>query len=281
MAGQRSRGRRLTAARREALNRLADILYDFLPLTSRFPNIVTFSSIFRESGIERYLGDPSKKDVPKKQALLKGWTEVYKKHPRLPFTLIRKIIPAAIAYRRRERRPLTRDELHRLAECLYDLGIDMRAELARVRLDESLPRITVPPDELKRRLQDHDLHPAIETEPLELFLNGHFNEAVRKAIERFEAKVQAVTGLSYYGRRLMDRAFSTDTALDMEKLKPQNREDFRQGYHFLASGMMAALRNVFSHGDEEARSPEECFEMLMFVNWLFRGLKEVDAGGSE
>lgn len=28
------------------------------------------------------------------------------------------------------------------------------------------------------------------------------------------------------------------------------------------------------HGDEERRQPEECFEMLMFINWMFRCLLE-------
>lgn len=42
----------------------------------------------------------------------------------------------------------------------------------------------------------------------------------------------------------------------------------------LTMGMMSAIRNVFSHGDEEQRSPEEAFEMLLFINWLYRLLPE-------
>lgn len=273
VAGQKPRSKRVSAAQREALSRLADILYDFLPLSSHSPNAVTFRSIFAESNIEKYLGARNK-NIPKKQALVRGWTLVYRHHPRLPHSLIRKIVPAAIDYRRHRRRPLTREELDRLAACLADMGINMKAELAAVELDEILPPITVAPDELKRRLRNHDLHPAIATEPLELFENGHFNEAVRKACERFEATVQELSGLYHAGRKLMGHAFATDSHLDMDHLRPQNRQDFIQGYHFLASGMMAAKRNVFSHGDEEPRSPEECFEMLMFVNWMFRGLKD-------
>lgn len=41
---------------------------------------------------------------------------------------------------------------------------------------------------------------------------------------------------------------------------------------FMAMGMMRAIRNVFSQGDEAQRSPEVCFEMLLFFNWLFRQL---------
>jgi len=56
-------------------------------------------------------------------------------------------------------------------------------------------------------------------------------------------------------------------------VRPDNREGFVDGYKLLAMGLMAAIRNVFSHGDEEARRPEECFEMLLFINWMFRLLK--------
>lgn len=271
------RRKRLSAAEREALSRLVDVLYDFLPLTSYSESAVTFRSIFAESRIAKYL-DPSSKKATKKQRLLKGWTLVYRNHPRLPYTLIRRVVPAAIDYRRSQRKPLTREELNRLADCLADLGIDMRAELAKVELDESLERITVPPDTLKQRLRKHDLHPAIATEPLQLFENGHFNEAVRKAAERFEAKVQEMFSSSdLHGRNLMGQAFNSDTLLAIEQLRPVNRKDFVDGYRFLAMGMMAAARNVFSHGDEERRSPEECFEMLMFVNWMFRGLRDSES----
>ena len=39
--------------------------------------------------------------------------------------------------------------------------------------------------------------------------------------------------------------------------------------------MMRGIRNIFSHGDEDPRTPEVCFEMLMFLNWLFRNVSKV------
>lgn len=46
-------------------------------------------------------------------------------------------------------------------------------------------------------------------------------------------------------------------------------------------GMMSSIRNVFSHGDEGRRSSEECFEMLMFLNWLFGHLDEAEVQGDD
>ena len=255
--------RRITAPVRERTNRLAGILYDFLPLSSRSPSTATVRSIFAESGVEAYLDGPSNK----RQALEQGLSELFRRHSRLPFTVVRKVVPAAVEYRKYRRNPLKRAELDSLTECLGELGIDMRAELADVELDQRLPRLTVPPEELTRRLRGHDLNTALASEPLELFANGHFNEAVRKAAERFEDRVRGVSEISAHGRDLMAKVFGTSGSIDTTGLQPENEEDFREGYKFLAMGVMAAVRNVFSHGDEERRSPEECFEMLLLLNW--------------
>jgi hypothetical protein len=264
--------RRITAPVQKHLNDLADILYEFLPLTSPSKNTVTFTSIFAESHVEDYLQGPANK----RQALQKGLTELYRRHERLPTTIIRKVVPAAIEYRRYQRRPLKRSELDALADCLKSLSIDMVKELGSIQLDETLPRITVPPEELRQRLRGHDLEPALAAEPLDLFEAGHFNESVRKASEKFEDRVQEMCSLATHGRDLMARAFADGALLDVECYEPENRDGFVEGYKFLAMGAMSAIRNVFSHGDEERRSPEECFEMLLFLNWLFRGLHPRD-----
>lgn len=199
-------------------------------------------------------------------------------HERIPFTLVRKIIPAGISYRRHKRKPITAEELGRVSAALHALGCDMRAELGNIELDKLLPRITVPPDKLVKRLEEHDLHDAIASEPLQLFRDGHFNESVRKAAERFEDHVRELTRLSESGMPLMSKALSPEKgSLRLVNVEAENQEDFQRGYMYLAMGMMQAIRNVFSHGDEERRPPEECFEALLFLNWLFRHL---DLAGS-
>jgi len=112
----------------------------------------------------------------------------------------------------------------------------------------------------------------VSGEPLELFNNGHFNEAVRKTYEIFEEKVKDKSGLEKHGQDLMANAFSDEKMLNIFMIKPENRQSFIDGFKFLAMGSMAAIRNLFSHGDEKPRSPEECFELLLFANWLFRYL---------
>ena len=269
MRKRRKTVRRVTADKKVKINRLASLLYDFLPLSSRSNYAVTFQSIFTESGIRHYPGDSGSKQ----KALEKGFTFVYRYHERLPQKLIRKIVSAAVGYRRYMRRPLTRKELDQLSAVLFDLDIDMRKELADIELDEILPRIIVPPKDLEERLRKHNLDPAISGDPLELFSDGHFNEAVRKAGEIFEDRVRQSSGLESFGRGLMGKAFNNGSLIDFSSIEPENRKDFISGYRFLCMGAMAAIRNIFSHGDEKPREPEECFETLLFFNWLFRFLK--------
>ncbi len=110
--------------------------------------------------------------------------------------------------------------------------------------------------------------------------DGHFNEAVRKVGERFEDKVREISGMESSGRDLMGKAFADGRYLNLNGLEKENYDSFIQGYKFLAMGAMAAIRNVFSHGDEESRSPEECYEMLLFFNLMFRWLKDSSSKNS-
>ena len=149
----------------------------------------------------------------------------------------------------------------------------MTAELRKIKLDETVPESRIPPGERVRRLENHPLVADIATAPLELFRNGHFNEAVRKASERFEAAVQHKTGLQEIGKGLMSKVFSiTNPLISLNSMVTENEKGIQEGYMFMTMGLMRGIRNIFSHGDENQRSPEECYEILLFINWLFRHL---------
>ena len=258
--------RRITANVRTQISKLVETLKEFLPLSSRSPKTITFRSIFAESGIEHYLDE----DI-KSKALQIGWELVIRKHPRLPYTLVRKIVPAAIDYRKHKRNPLTKIELDSLISCLADLGFNMEKDLSQIELDERIPEIQIAPAELIKRLESHPLVADIAAEPIVLYKNGHFNEAVRKAAEKYESFLQTKTGLHEHGTSLMAKIFKpASPILSLNSLTTENEKSIQQGYQLMSMGMMQAIRNVFSHGDEGMRSPEECYEMLLFINWLYK-----------
>ena len=96
---------------------------------------------------------------------------------------------------------------------------------------------------------------------------------MRKASERFEVAVQDLTGLNDIGKNLMGKAFNLNgPIITLNQLSNENERGIQEGFQFLSMGMIRAMRNIFSHGDEDQRSPEEAYEMLMFINWLFRQL---------
>jgi|SRR5690625_535966 len=265
--------RRITASKKALIRELVDVLYDFLPLSSRSKKATTFITIFAESNVEKYL----EKGAYKKANLTNGFENLIRYHRNLPYTVIRKVVPAAIDYRRYERNPLKREELNSLIDLLHKLDIDMRSELGSIVLDETVPEIRVPPEKLVERLKDHPLVEEISTEPLVQFKNGHFNESVRKASERFEAKVKAISGSDDIGKRLMSRVFSIPNPdVRLNSLTTDNERGIQEGYQYMTMGMMQAIRNIFSHGDEDQRSPEEAYEMLLYINWLFRHLNNVE-----
>ena len=251
------------------INDLAELLYSFIPLRTRNNKTETFYTIFKESSIQSYFP----KGAYKKVALEKALEKLFRYHKKLPYTIFRKVVAAAIKYRRYKRNPLKRSELDQLDSFLLKLGINLTTELQHTELDEFVPLITVPPAELIRRLESHPLCEQLNSEPLELFRNGHFNESVRKASERFEVAVQDLTGLNDIGKNLMGKAFNLNgPIITLNQLSNENERGIQEGFQFLSMGMIRAMRNIFSHGDEDQRSPEEAYEMLMFINWLFRQL---------
>jgi uncharacterized protein (TIGR02391 family) len=227
-------------------------------------------NILKDHNLHHYI--PSNETVNKKK-LEGAWKEIIRRHKRLPKILIREIVPAAINYRRYKRLPYTEEERDELIKCLKELGFDMEDELKSFDLDVDLPDIQVPTEDLLKRLTNHPLCKEIATEPVQLFSNGHFNEAVRKAIERFEHKVQLESGFDAVGKSLMGQSFSIpNPEVQLNSLSTPNEEEIQEGYQLMTMGAFQAIRNVFSHGDEDQRTPEEAYEMLMFINWLFRQL---------
>lgn len=71
----------------------------------------------------------------------------------------------------------------------------------------------------------------------------------------------------------MSKVFSLSNPLiPLNNMATENEKGVQEGYMFMTMGLVRGIRNIFSHGDESQRSPEECYEMLLFINWLFRHL---------
>jgi uncharacterized protein (TIGR02391 family) len=100
-----------------------------------------------------------------------------------------------------------------------------------------------------------------------------FTIRCQQPAERFEVVVQTKSGRTEIGKELIGKVFGgTAPLIALNTLTTENNKGIQEGYMLMTMGMMRAIRNIFSHGDEDQRSHEECFEMLLFLNWLFRQL---------
>lgn len=261
--------RRLTADKKVQINRLVEIIESFLPISTWGKSANSFETIFKESSVHSYLD----RKGSKKQRLIHGFGKVYQQHLRLPYTILRKVLSQGEQYRKHKRNPLKPEEIDELRDCLKKLELDLDNELSAIELNPDLPEIQVPPKDLVERLENHPLVEEIRSDPLQKFKDGHFNEAVRKACEKYEVKVQGLSGNSSIGSSLMGQVFNPQSpAVTITTGSKQNTTTIQEGYQKLAMGMMSGIRNIFSHGDEDRRTPEEAYEMLLFVNWMFRKL---------
>ncbi|MGW0009920.1 TIGR02391 family protein [Streptomyces tendae] len=136
------------------------------------------------------------------------------------------------------------------------------------------------------------LHPDVETHAGELFRAGFLKQAVFAMCGRLEHRIQGLVDPSGSGRALMHKAFALPKgpAPQVPQLNPTRaKDDFtkaseQEGYMFLFSGMMAALRNTGGHGDYPVYSEEEAYEALAFLSLLSRRLDlaaERKSAGSE
>jgi uncharacterized protein (TIGR02391 family) len=126
-----------------------------------------------------------------------------------------------------------------------------------------------------RRIGLPGLHPSVSAAAGGLFEDGHASRAVFAAFQAVEHRVQELTGRSESGKGLMMTVFNEQQpALDVSRYDGRSGQDEREGFKFLFSGAILALRNPRGHGPEVADDPEEAMEYLALASLLMRRLDD-------
>lgn len=145
---------------------------------------------------------------------------------------------------------------------------------------EGLPAPCRPAQPLETTV--HLLHPELNL-ALDLFADGYFDEALRKASQRFINRVKdLVNRPDLDGSGLIEKTFSSKSPL----LAFNNREtpierDEHDGYRFLAAGLSRALRNVVTHHDNYGLDGTSAWEWLVFVSAMHRRLDQAEQVAEE
>lgn len=262
-------GMRITKGRRKQIEAIAETLAEIAPATTRGNGYCVYK-VAVDHGDKKLWRDKSNK----KKSIAHYLEELFRKHPRKPKKIVLEVVRGGVDWKARKGQTVSREHLTIIGELLLELGIDARKELAEVVIPEP-SRVATPSADLVSIIKQLPLHEALQDDCLAMFERGHLNEAVRKALERFERKVQDVTGEHEIGKSLMGKTFNKDAPkIAINDGTEGNDSSEREGFMHLTMGAMMGMRNIYSHGDTATMKPMEAFERLCFVSLLF---KRVDA----
>ncbi|MFZ2253341.1 MAG: TIGR02391 family protein [Minisyncoccia bacterium] len=261
----------VTAPQAQAIRELADQVGKLISLEG-YRSSFSLTSVAKEKGLTRYI---PKKSVNKKEAFYGFLLNLHKHKPRTIKILIREILPVAIEKRHKKGDPVLEAEALELSGKLKVIGIDMTTEIAGMNLPKERPKTVPPPIAIQKILDTYVLHPSMLPDCKQMFIEGHINESVRKALERFEKLVQDLTSLhDKQGPDLMATAFSEQVPLIKVSNGGTSQEKNKQlGFKFTTMGLMHWWRNNLSHGDENQLPHHDALGRLIMISNLFH---EVD-----
>ena len=104
-----------------------------------------------------------------------------------------------------------------------------------------------------------------------MFIEGHINESVRKALERFEKTIQELISIhDKQGPDLMATAFNEQNPkIKLNALLTLQEINKQLGFKLTTMGIMHWWRNNLSHGDEDQLSHHDALGRLIMVSNLF------------
>lgn len=262
----------ITAPQAQAIRELADQISKLISLEG-YRSSFSLTTVAKEKGLTKYI---PKKSANKKEAFYGFLLNLHKHKPRTIKILVREILPVAIEKRHKKGDPVLEAEALELAAKLNLAGVDMKDEIAGMNLPKERPKTVPPPVAIQKILDAYILHPTMLPDCKQMFIEGHINESVRKALERFEKLVQDLTSLhDKQGPDLMATAFNEQGPLiKVSKLLTSQEKNKQIGFKLTTMGLMHWWRNNLSHGDEDQLPHHDALGRLIMISNLFH---EVDA----
>jgi len=123
-----------------------------------------------------------------------------------------------------------------------------------------------------------DLHPGIRRAAEELFLDGHYAEAIGRAAKWLNLTVRRMTGRTRdEGVQMMYHVFGIeprpDVRLVLGELKEDWEKDRQVGLRLLFAGMQSGILNVDKHGEPGVIDPASAMEQLCLLSYLAKQLE--------
>ena len=120
-----------------------------------------------------------------------------------------------------------------------------------------------------------NIHGSLPSIVRELFDNGHYSQSTFEAFKFLDKEVARHAGLSESGVKLMMNAFKeVSPSIQLTPLGNTSEKDEQQGYKYLFSGSIFAIRNPKGHEYGVKDSPDTCLDHLSFASMLIRRLEK-------
>jgi uncharacterized protein (TIGR02391 family) len=136
-------------------------------------------------------------------------------------------------------------------------------------------RAPVPRAAVVRRLGIEQMHPDVIAAASDLFVDGHYSQAVFEALKALEQRVRRQSNLDGSGRELMAKAFGGDPPpIDLAVEAGQSGRDEQEGLKLVFMGVIQGVRNPKGHEFVRQDDPQRALEYLGTVSVLLRRLDD-------
>jgi uncharacterized protein (TIGR02391 family) len=231
--------RQLSAAAIQNLRTLAEQVGNIIPATSYRKGAFCFQNIAKKLGRQKDWPTHG----PKKELIFGFLKAVYRNHPKMFYKLFRENIAQGIERRHRAGDPVLQAEILQLDATLKKLNVNLSKEFKELHLPAERPSIVPPPFGFQKMLDELGLHPYLQPDCPKLFKDGHINESVRKALEKYETYVQQKSALTRIGTDLMANAFNeTAPLVRVADAATDRGKGLQMGFKFISMGAMSFWR---------------------------------------
>jgi len=127
------------------------------------------------------------------------------------------------------------------------------------------------------------IHPAIQKASKQLYMDGHYANAAEDAFIEINDRAKGIYKQIRPeekdipdGVNLMNQLFGKNALVELADIHSETGANIQQGYHFMFSGSMSALRNPKAHTNTIVLSASEALRRIMFASMLMYQLDEVN-----
>jgi uncharacterized protein (TIGR02391 family) len=123
---------------------------------------------------------------------------------------------------------------------------------------------------------ERNVHPDVDKIIRKLFDDGHYSQATFEAFKFVDKRVQKLAKSRETGYKLMMKAFSdTSPKIKLTDLSNTSETDEQQGYKFIFSGAVLAIRNPRGHEVSLPETPDQCLDHVSLASLLIRRLDNI------